>query len=318
MHNALIMISLTLAYIPASNLIANRRLADCAANAVIASSVPIALTGIVNYILSSVGVKFMGESLIFSSLASYAAYLLVAVIFSLAALHESRRSFRRITLGSAVLLEVAALVLTMSAEVLFSALLVLLSYLIIRAPRVRCELVIPILLLPYLCLLLPQNAISGVLEALGMQSYDAIRDEWLAAFRMFLAEPFSGVGIGNYTLRANLPLSLLASLGACVTALLGLTYLLSAVHLSQYSHLLRDSSVSSVARTAQLAVFSSAALGIFFNVFADITLYFLSVCIFAIFSASMRIAKREHDDRLGYFGDQRSDDSYVVDMRIVK
>jgi hypothetical protein len=71
-------------------------------------------------------------------------------------------------------------------------------------------------------------------------------------------------------------------------------------------------------RMSALAVFALICFGTFANVFADITVYYLFFSVFGVLSATLRIAKKEHDDRLGYYGDSRSADSSVIDIRLRK
>ncbi len=319
MPNALVMMSLTLAYIPASNLIVNRRLSDCAVNALIASSVPIALMGTVEFIMSFFGRGILGEDLIFGGVGAFGAYSLISAVFSLVAFLESRRSFRKIIFGSVFALHAASIILSMNTELWLAVAVTVAAYFIVKAPRVKKELLLVLLLLPYLVFILPDSVLNTAFELLGMKrSFTELASLLRGALDAFGESPVFGVGFGKNSFGANLPISLLTGFGAVVALLFCASVILSAVEMSQLTHQLRHSDVRSIGESSMLAMFSAMAFGVFFDIFSDVTLYFLFVSVFGIFNSSMRIAKTEYDERLGYFGDQRSDDSYVVDMRIVK
>ena len=58
------------------------------------------------------------------------------------------------------------------------------------------------------------------------------------------------------------------------------------------------------------------AFGMTEYIWADETLLYLFWCIFGIGSATLRIAKREHDDRVMYYGDLMTADTSVIDVKI--
>lgn len=317
MPSALVVMSLTLAYIPASNLIVNRRLSDCAVNAIIASSVPIALMGIVEFIMSFFGHGIMGDNLIFSSVGAYGAYSLISAVFSFVAFTESRRFFRKTIFGVILALHAVSIILSMNTELWLAVAATVAAYFVVKATRVKKELLLVLLLLPYLLFSLPDSVLNTASEILGMErSLVELASELRRALDAFVTSPVFGVGKNSFD--ANLPVSLMVSFGAVVSLLFGASILLATLEMSQLARQLRESDVHSIGESSMLAMFSAAAFGVLFNVFSDVSVYFLFVSVFGIFKSAMRIAKTEYDERLGYFGDQRSDDSYVVDMRIVK
>ena len=58
------------------------------------------------------------------------------------------------------------------------------------------------------------------------------------------------------------------------------------------------------------------AFGMTEYIWADQMIYYLFWCIFGIGSATLRIAKREHDDRVMYYGDLTTVDSSVIDVKV--
>ena len=81
-----------------------------------------------------------------------------------------------------------------------------------------------------------------------------------------------------------------------------------------YSIYRSSSNVSNFISMGNLAAFSLVALGVFHNIFADLEVVYLFITAIGVSSAAIRISKRDHDDRLSYYGDQRSTDSSAVDV----
>jgi hypothetical protein len=79
---------------------------------------------------------------------------------------------------------------------------------------------------------------------------------------------------------------------------------------------MRNSLLSLITKAGALAIFGIFSIGMTADVFSDITVYLLFISIFGILSASLRISKTEHIDRLSYYGDQRSPDSSDINVRI--
>jgi hypothetical protein len=65
-----------------------------------------------------------------------------------------------------------------------------------------------------------------------------------------------------------------------------------------------------------MSVFVLLAFGSFNYLFSDITVLYLFWCVFGIGSGALRVAKREHDDRIMYFEDEKSFDSAVINLNL--
>ena len=88
------------------------------------------------------------------------------------------------------------------------------------------------------------------------------------------------------------------------------------MHRATYRIYTLDSQVSALSMTAGVITIALLAFGMTEYIWADNTMYYLFWCIFGVGSASLRISKHEHDDRVMYYGDLTSVDSSVMDVRL--
>ena len=95
--NSLVMLALTLAYVPVSNIIINRRLADCAVNALIVSSVPISIASLIEYMISLFGDNTFGAKSVFLNTDAYSAFLILALAFSFCFAKEKKNHLKKAT-----------------------------------------------------------------------------------------------------------------------------------------------------------------------------------------------------------------------------
>ena len=63
-------------------------------------------------------------------------------------------------------------------------------------------------------------------------------------------------------------------------------------------------------------LFSLIAFGMVNYIWSDISAYYLFWCIFGIGSASLRVAKRDYDDKVIYYEETSAFDSSVIDIEI--
>ena len=58
--------------------------------------------------------------------------------------------------------------------------------------------------------------------------------------------------------------------------------------------------------------------GAFTNIFENAAVFYLFWAMFGICTSSLKTAKREYDDRLGYYGDLGSAESSAIDVSIIE
>lgn len=316
--NALVMVALTLAYVPSSNLIVNRRLADCAVNALIVSSVPIALVSAVKFVISLFGGSFNGK-LIFTTPDAYGAFLLISAIFSFSFALEKKHAYKKVFYYAIFAVELFNIAVTLNPGLWLAALVSIISYFIIKAHKMRKEIIILLITLPYLLFLLPEAVFDKIsLIFLMEESFTEILAEWRESFAVLLDNIFFGIGFGSATPYGNTFLSLSVNFGIFAFAIIALLFLVRLVHLSAFGVYLRSSLLSLIGEAGALALVALISFGMSADVFSDITVYSIFVLIFALLSASLRIAKNEHDERISYYGDQRSPDSSDISIRFTR
>ena len=87
-------------------------------------------------------------------------------------------------------------------------------------------------------------------------------------------------------------------------------------HRSVYRDYIAESHVTHLSCISAAMVTMLVAFGMTEYIWADQMICYLFWCIFGIGSATLRIAKREHDDRVMYYGDLTTVDSSVIDVKV--
>ncbi len=316
-RNALVMIALTLGYVPVSNIIVNRRLADCAVNAFIVSSLPISVFSLVEYIISLLSDKDFSAKAVFVNTDSYAAFLFLAIAFSFCFAKEKKNLMKKIAYYAIAFLHLANIILAWHIGLWFATFISIFAYFIIVAKKQRKELLLVLIVLPYLFFLLPDGFFESISEFLNITpALNETLSSFKESFAVFSENVFFGVGFGTETPAANTALSIAVNFGATVLGIIVVIFVLRLIQLSEYGIYMRSSLLCLITEAAALAIFGLLSVGVTADVFSDITVYFLFIAIFGILSASLRISKTEYLDRLSYYGDQRSADSSDINVRI--
>ncbi len=330
------MIVLAMGYTLASNVITNRRLADCALNSVIISAVvPSAISiaqfsvlasrvGIDNVTLSDVGELFVRKN-------ELAPLLLVAVMLSVAMIIQSR-SVSRVLYILGIALNFFALLLTGELFAIFTLLLGIFAYAALRSKRFTLTVLPVLLIIPYFLLwAIPNFALDELFAAIpSLSTAEELFLLWEQSITALSNNFFVGIGIGaesfaeemvnygvyGYTNSANLFIEI--ALEAGVLALLAFILLLFVrlAHRTAYLHYVKNSQTAVTARIGEVCVFCLLALGTTNYIWSDMSAYYLFWCIFGIVSAAIRVAKKEFDDRVLYYEDTRASDYSVIDVEI--
>ncbi|MBR2343678.1 MAG: hypothetical protein IKA64_05425 [Clostridia bacterium] len=326
-ESSVTMILLAMGYILAGNLVTNRRLADCVIHAVIISSVPISVMSTVQFVSAAVAAGALpeGVSATFGSPEVLAVYMIVVVAFSLYFAIGAATVGGKILYSLISLLSAAALFSTLCANAVLAALFGLLALLAVRARRGSGILLGLLSALPYAVLLLPVSLAEKISPALA-----ALVSRWHISLRMLGDNLFTGVGMGADSFReeyfkysgeyadssSSFILEIGVEAGIFALALFLVIVLVRLVHRTRYRLYVRNSQVRDVAYITSSALVALLAFGSFSYIWADMTMYYLFWCVFGLGSAAMRIAKREHDDRVGYFVDGSSLEASSIDITL--
>ncbi len=317
---SLMLVALTLGYIPAANIIVNRRLADCAIDAIVFSSFPVCIFAIAQYIVNLFASTRAPSSSVMSSpyiLATYLCILLVIVVSSVSGVNGPVKRGAYITLLPLLLF---ALITTECIPVLIVLVALVIARDIIRSRKLAKEFLILLAVAPSLVFLLPTSALTAIssLSPRGTTLVE-LRAEFIRSFQIFSKSIFVGVGAAD--LSGDTPVAMLNSV-------LGLGYrfgifavivlcVVCAIRLYQdthYSSLLKSSQLSVFSNMTTIAMFTLAACGWFCDAFADLGLYCLFFVLFGLNTAAMRISRSEHQERELYLKDQKDIDFSAVDI----
>lgn len=327
-------ISLSLVYILAGNIITNRRLADCALNAIIFSSVLPAVTSVVEFIRaiaysSMEELYYNGISSIFSTREIAAAHFAVSVAMAVAMAIQTKGFVRSgyITVG---VLTLAGLIFTFEPFAYIAFILGVLAYFCLRRGGFAGVLLLPLAAVPYLTLLLPGDFLSRVfgMTTDGLYPKD-IPALWQTTFEKFTDNIWLGIGIGSeafleeisvegVTNSHNLFLEVATEAGVFALLALVLIIWVRMRHRIVYQRYLKHSDVKFISASAASAIFVLVTLGATTYIWQDMSLYYLFWCVFGIGSAALRISKQQSDDRTLYYQIDRDVDNFDISVNIDK
>ncbi len=328
---ALLMAFTMLAYFLAGNIITNRRLADCAINAVTLSSLPAALICAVQFLVSLTSKSALesltdGNFATFSSSGSAAAFFIVAAIFSVIRAKETHRLVRSFY-SMLMMLNVFALIFTGELAAAVALIFAFLAYNALKA-KGWLALLLPLLLaLPYIVFFLPENVLSSMPDILYK---DGSAEVLRRSAEEFLDNILLGIGVGEkgfadamlkygitgFSESGNLLLGLGLEGGIVTLSAFLLLLAVRLVHRAYYQRYIRYSHVRKLSPFISVSIFSLLVYASFNYIFRDLTLMYLFFTVFGIASASLRVAKQEHDDGVLYFEDEKSSNSSVVNIHI--
>ena len=329
---SLIFFALILSYFPAANMISNRRLADNAINAVIVSAIPIMALSVIEFIVEHPKTSYTppsystdGVSVFFTSPDALAAFMLVAVISTLTFMIEKRNKLKKAFYCIVSILEIAVLGLLLLPEAWLAVVISAVVYPVIKAKRLPTDLVLAFMPLPLLVLTVPRSILDRVSAFFGAEfSFSERLSGYSEALSVFSENITFGTGLGSsaYMNSAisdtdgifNTLLGVATQLGVIALAIIVIMLVLRMRHLSYYRMYLRNSLVVVTGEMTAIALTALTAFGMLSDLFADQTVLYIFFTVFGISSAALRTAKKECDDRQGYYGDSRSSESSALDV----
>lgn len=322
--NAWTLTVLALGYIPVANIIVNRRLVECAINAIMVSAVPVSVIAIVEFTVSIVRGAVTPSASTMSSAQSLAAFLSVVAVLSLISLIDAKSRVRSVLVGSVFVLSVLALITTECIPVLFVLLIAVPAFLIFRSPSIPKLSVILLAFLPLGIFLLPSVAMDKLSSFLNMSpSLATMALEYSEALALFKNHVFMGVGANGYMPNDsypefNTPLGIACRFGVFALVAVSLILLLRLRQYTVYYRYRASSSVSSLIDMTAMTVLCLVVLGNFSDIFFDMSLFYAFFVLFGMCTAVLRISRREHEDRMSYYGYVSEADSAVIDITVRK
>lgn len=325
LRSAAAMIVLTCGYTVASCLVSNRRIADSALGILVISSVPVSLVSIVTFcrlLAAGEAGSIVGTGLCstMSDSTACAVFLLVAICSAAALVKQGHGKVARALCACAMLIQLVALVLT--GELLAVAALPfgLAVYFVIKTRYFSMAIVPLLLLLPYLFLfLIPESweeAVYSVIPSLSDTGF--LPEVWRDLLPTVTDNPFVGIGAGRNGGAHNLILEIVIEAGVICAVAFALLLIVRLRHLAVYYPYIRSSAVESLCPGMAVTVFTLMFYGAAAYVLASGCAYYLFWVVLGIGGALLRIAARDHDDRVNYYEDNRSSDASDLDVQLFR
>ncbi len=328
------MVVFALGYTLSSNIIANRRLAELSKNSIILSGAVASIISIaqVVYTLINHGISTTHDDLSFvlSRQDGVALFLMAALVFSAGMKNQASKPMRQLLSISAIF---CLLALITSGEFLAitSLILAACAYLIIKLNRAPAVF-LPILLVASVAVLLLPDSILNIIftHSPSVISANDLFDLWKKSLILMSNHIALGIGIGAdsfVTEMAALGIyghpdssNLFIELGLEAGILAPLCFIFILVsrikHRSTQHLYIRNSQVERASNLSGACILGFIAFGMVNYIWSDMSAYYLFWCIFGIGSASMRVAKRDYDDRVIYYEESSAFDSSVIDIEI--
>ena len=309
----LVTAAILLAYFPISNLIVNRRLAECAEKAVIISAIPMLIVAIVESIVE----RDLSPEALFDSSASLTAFMLVSAVVTFVYTFEKTHGGENAFCSALFVLEFAIIVISMRPESILAILISAIAYLLLKSRQIPSDTLIILLILPYALLFLPGAWLDAVSDVFKLE---VPLSETVGAYRELLVEFFDNVWVGGSGIGevsgTNTLIGLGYGFGIFSVLLFALLVLIRMRHVSYFRTYMRNSPLGATGNMAALSIVSLLSYGAFYNLFSDRSVLALLVAVFAVSAAALRTAKKEYDDRMGYYGDSSSSESSAIDVGV--
>jgi hypothetical protein len=322
LNKALVISLLLLASVAISNLIVNRRIADCAVKAIVFSSIPVSILSVIEYIIENPWKQ--GDSLsdgvavFFSFPIALSAFLTVTAFLSLTLFLEKKLKYKKVFYFATSTVEFLILIMLMQPSVWLAIILAAVSGMVLIYKKLPYDLLFIVSFIPIAILLIPAEILDTVSDIFHITpSFSEKLSGYSESFGSFCENLFLGVGRGGAE-TVNTPLGVGLEFGAVVLFAFVLMLILRFRHLFYCRHYIRNSLTYTSTNTATVSLVALVSMGFDAYIFADASILLLFSVIFAIGTSTVRIARREYNDRFEYYGDSRSSESSAVDISISK
>ena len=328
------MIILALGYFLAGNIITNRRLAELSANSIVLSGAVTSLISIgqVIYTVAHRGLNITQGDIEFviARQDGVAVFLAAAVIFAVGTVNRYSSKWRIAFVVASMLCLIA---LSISGELLAITSLVLaaIAYVIIKHNKLPAVL-LPVILISSVAVLLLPDFILNVIFAFSpsVMSAENLFELWKNSLELTSRNMLIGIGIGAESFvsemaqlgfyghpdSSNLFIELGLEAGILTPLCFTLILITRLKHRSSQYLYVRNSQIGRISNLSGACLIAFLAFGMVNYIWSDVSAYYLFWCVFGIGSASLRVAKRDYDDRVIYYEESSAFDSSVIDIEI--
>ena len=129
-------------------------------------------------------------------------------------------------------------------------------------------------------------------------------------------QEMAAVGVVGHPDSSNLFIELGLEAGILAPMCLIILLITRMKHRSMQYLYVRNSQIERISILSGACLFSLLAFGMVNYIWSDASACYLFWCIFGIGSASLRVAKRDYDDRVIYYEESSAQDSSVIDIEI--
>ena len=332
--DSIIMIILSFGYVLAGNIITNHRLADRTVNSIVMSGTIASIISIVQFVVIVVqtgnNINLENLSLILAREPGVAVFLVASIVFACGMIKQASMP-ARIVYIFALVLSLSALIISGEFFALAAVILGIVVHFIIKSNK-HPTVFLPVLLILFLLvLLLPNSALNMVFNySPSIVSAEELFGLWHDSLVVFADSIFVGIGIGSdsfatemasigvfgYNDSSNLFIEL--GLEAGVFALLFFFCLIFTrlKHRSIQYLYVRNSQIEILSNASGVCLFCLLAFGMVNYIWSDPSAYCFFWCVFGIGSATLRVAKKDYDDKVVYYEESSAFDSSVIDIEI--
>lgn len=328
------MIIFALGYILAGNIITNRRLAELSASSVIISGVAASLISIGQVISTLVRLGSSADQDSFNSVLArqdgVAVSLMVSMVFAVGMIGVARGGRRALAIISSFLC-LTSLVISGELLAITSLIIAIGAFVVIRHNKLP-GVFLPLLLgVSVAVLLLPDSFLNIVFASSpSVISAEDLFELWNKSLQVMSHHLAIGIGIGSESFgqemaavgvvghpdSSNLFIELGLEAGILAPTCLIILLITRMKHRSMQYLYVRNSQIERISILSGACLFSLLAFGMVNYIWSDASACYLFWCIFGIGSASLRVAKRDYDDRVIYYEESSAQDSSVIDIEI--
>ncbi len=327
------MIVFSFGYFLAGNIITNRRLAELSASAIVLSGEVASIVSIIQLaraIFVSRGGLAIDLSGVLSRQDGVAAFLIVATLLSLGMIKRPHTLSRGLFIGASVLCFIG---LALSGEIFAIAalFLCLAAHAVIKSNKLTTVLLPVLLVAVFSVFLAPADILNVVFRySPFLPSVEELVEVWSKSAQLLINHIIFGIGMGGESFASQIaelgiqgftdPFNILLGIGLGAGIFALITFLLILVtrlrHKSMYYLYVRNSQIAIMSNLSEVCLFGLLVFGGVNYIWSDASAYYLFWCIFGIGSASLRVAKRDYDDRVLYYEETSAHDSSVIDIEI--
>jgi hypothetical protein len=264
--------------------------------------------------------KRMSAKAFFTSSAVLAAYLCVAVVFSLFLSVNRSRKIKKRYYFATFIINAIAIITTEYFALPIALLLSVAAFMIIRSRKVPALFALPLLVLPFGMLFLPDSVLSKLSELPISPSVIEVSNGISDSLSLFLEHLFLGIGANGFGEGAYYSHSTYLALGCRFGIIAVIIFVLLVVirflHLVVFRKHYSDSTVSFYVDMCTVSAIAMLLLGSFADIFENIIMVYFFISVFATGSSALRVSKKERLERLSYYADSGSSDYAVLDVTV--